>query len=106
MLYENLVEDDNWQLRLMELAPERLYGLDPVELSFIIISNFFSEAIGFNSLPVMLRGAEHAAIYMLASSQAYGIQIPMVRYRIAIQIASFSGSWIRSPGSRQNVRND
>jgi hypothetical protein len=34
----------------------------------------------------MLRGAEQSTIYMLASSQAYGTQIPMVRY----QIGSFS----------------
>jgi hypothetical protein len=42
VMYQELVEPDGWQERLMELAPDRLHGLDPSDLSFVILNNYFS----------------------------------------------------------------
>ena len=45
LLFENLVEHPEWQDRLMKLIPERLHALEPSDLAFIIVNNYFSQRV-------------------------------------------------------------
>jgi hypothetical protein len=46
LMYENLVEDDDWQFRLVELAPDGAEkSLDPAATAAAIVTNYFARSI-------------------------------------------------------------
>ena len=45
LLFENLVEHPEWQDRLMKLIPERLHALEPSDVAFIVVNNYFSQGV-------------------------------------------------------------
>jgi hypothetical protein len=46
LLYENLVEDDDWQFRLIELAPENSEKFQsPASTAAAIVTNYFARSL-------------------------------------------------------------